>query len=59
MAEMIDVLGDDAFRFTDMSAAILRLDPVPGELGALRLFTPAPIRTDNVTIEVQFADILH
>ena len=51
MAELVDVLNDDAFSVTTMTDAINETESAPDRLEKLNLFRPNPVRTESIVIE--------
>lgn len=48
---MIDIFNSDAFKLQTMLAALESVDYLPQRLGSLGIFTPNPVRTEDVSIE--------
>jgi hypothetical protein len=53
MEPILDVFSNDAFNFVTLTDSINKLPFVPGRLGALGLFTEAPVPTTSIALEEQ------
>ena len=53
MEPILDVFSSDAFSFVTLTDSINKLPFVPGRLGALGLFTEAPVPTTSIALEEQ------
>jgi hypothetical protein len=53
MDQILDVFSGDAFSFVSLTDSINKLPFVPGRLGALGLFTEAPVATTSIALEEQ------
>ena len=53
MEPILDVFSKDAFSFVTLTDSINKLPFVPGRLGALGLFTEAPVPTTSIALEEQ------
>lgn len=49
----MDVFKQDAFSAISLTEAVRRAQTIPGLIGSLRLFTPKPVRTRTVAVEVK------
>lgn len=49
----MDVFKQDAFSAVSLTEAVRRSQTVPGLIGSLNLFTPKPVRTRTVAVEVK------
>ena len=53
MERILDVFSNDAFNFVTLTDSINKIPFVPGRLGALGLFTEAPVPTTSIALEEQ------
>lgn len=49
----MDVFKQDAFSAISLTEAVRKSQTIPGLIGALKLFTPKPVRTRTVAVEVK------
>lgn len=50
---IIDIFRNNAFSTTSLIAALENTEYLPGRLGQLNVFTPNPIRTESVSVEIR------
>lgn len=50
---ILDIFNNNAFSTTSLIAALENTEYQPGRLGSLNLFTPKPVRTESVSVEVR------